>query len=416
MAKTFDLKIQELEQEKSELDLTFLENKKQEYTEKMYEILDNQNDEIDEKKAIDELNKVKSYRSKIKETENRIQNNSVFLEDIDKKISSIKERRERVRNIPLYRDTEEWIIEVLWDDTLYQYAQEIKDKKLIEKFEKRKLTEAEYDKHIGYMYRDLQKKKKEAEESKQNEELKQTKKQTIVLPEWMSDKIKEELKSNKDVNASDVEDFLKKELKKNAWEIKTSHIKNRFWSNSAFVTAFLKLLTKSYPIFKIVEDPEKNNETKKTTKSKNDKLISSISTNKSEEHKNERLRKNNLLFKLDEIWKLGDLKSRVSKYCDLFEELDCKFTDREDFEPLIFDVISKYTHIDIEKEIIKTLNWLIQWNFHIEKTWLYKYNVYRFNRDSRRMLAYPNWEIFGIYPHEEYEKIINTQPPVDKIE
>ena len=151
MAKTFDLKIQELEQEKSELDLTFLENKKQEYTEKMYEILDNQNDEIDEKKAIDELNKVKSYRSKIKETENRIQNNSVFLEDIDKKISSIKERRERVRNIPLYRDTEEWIIEVLWDDTLYQYAQEIKDKKLIEKFEKRKLTEAEYDKYIGYM-------------------------------------------------------------------------------------------------------------------------------------------------------------------------------------------------------------------------------------------------------------------------
>ena len=262
----------------------------------------------------------------------------------------------------------------------------------------------------------MQKKKKEAEESKQNEELKQTKKQTIVLPEWMSDKIKEELKSNKDVNASDVEDFLKKELKKNAWEIKTSHIKNRFWTNSAFVIAFLKLLTKSYPTFKIVEDPEKNNETKKTTKSKNDKLISSISTNKSEEHKNERLRKNNLLFKLDEIWKLGDLKSRVSKYCDLFEELDCKFTDREDFEPLIFDVISKYTHIDIEKEIIKTLNWLIQWNFHIEKTWLYKYNVYRFNRDSRRMLAYPNWEIFGIYPHEEYEKIINTQPPVDKIE
>ena len=74
MAKTFDLKIQELEQEKSELDLTILENKKQEYTEKMYEILDNQNDEIDEKKAIDELNKLKSYRSKIKETENRIQN------------------------------------------------------------------------------------------------------------------------------------------------------------------------------------------------------------------------------------------------------------------------------------------------------------------------------------------------------
>jgi hypothetical protein len=106
MAKTFDLKIQELEQEKSELDLIFLENKKQEYTEKMYEILDNQNDNVDEKNAISEFNKVKSYRSKIKDTENKIKNNSSFLEDIDKKISSYRERKERVRNIPLYRDTE----------------------------------------------------------------------------------------------------------------------------------------------------------------------------------------------------------------------------------------------------------------------------------------------------------------------
>ena len=76
MAKTFDLKIQELEHEKSELDLAFLENKKLEYTEKMYEILDNQNDNVDEKNAIDELNKVKSYRAKIKDTENKIKNNS----------------------------------------------------------------------------------------------------------------------------------------------------------------------------------------------------------------------------------------------------------------------------------------------------------------------------------------------------
>jgi hypothetical protein len=68
----------------------------------------------------------------------------------------------------------------------------------------------------------------------------------------------------------------------------------------------------------------------------------------------------------------------------------------------------------MEKEIIKTLNLLIQWNLRIEKTWLYKYNVFRFNRDNRRMLAYPNWEIFTICPHEEYEEIINTQPPLEK--
>jgi hypothetical protein len=107
MAKTFDSKIQELEKEKSELDLTFLQLKKQEYEDKMYEILDNQNDEINEANAISELSKVKSYRYMIKETEQKIQNNSQYLKDIDRKIVLYKERRERVKSIPLYKDTEE---------------------------------------------------------------------------------------------------------------------------------------------------------------------------------------------------------------------------------------------------------------------------------------------------------------------
>jgi hypothetical protein len=101
---------------------------------------------------------------------------------------------------------------------------------------------------------------------------------------------------------------------------------------------------------------------------------------------------------------------------DLFEELNYNFTNKEEFWTILYEVIKIHTNIEIEKEIIKTLNLLIQWNLRIEKTWLYKYNVFRFNRDSRRMLAYPNWEIFAICPHEEYEKIINTQPPADKIE
>jgi hypothetical protein len=101
---------------------------------------------------------------------------------------------------------------------------------------------------------------------------------------------------------------------------------------------------------------------------------------------------------------------------DLFEELNYNFTNKEEFWTILYEVIKIHTHIEIEKEIIKTLNLLIQWNLRIEKTWLYKYNVFRFNRDSRRMLAYPNREIFTICSHEEYEKIINTQPPVDKIE
>ncbi len=67
MAKTYDCIIKRLDTEKSELDLSFLQSKKQEYEEKMYEILDTQDVEIDESNAIIQLNKIKCYRANIKE-------------------------------------------------------------------------------------------------------------------------------------------------------------------------------------------------------------------------------------------------------------------------------------------------------------------------------------------------------------
>ena len=69
-----------------------------------------------------------------------------------------------------------------------------------------------------------------------------------------------------------------------------------------------------------------------------------------------------------------------------------------------------------EKEIQKLLRCIIQDNLHLEKTGLYWYYVYRLNSDSRRIIAYPNGEIFTICAHEEYEKLINVQPPIGKTE
>lgn len=412
MVKTFDEKIRELENIKSELDLSFLYTKKQEYEEGIYEILDNRNNKSDNCDATSILNKAAVYRVKIREINEKIQENPKLLEDIQKKIAFYQERKEKVKDIKLYRETEEWISEILWSDSLYQYAKEIKNEELINKLERRSLTENEYSEFLGKMYEDLFPPILEKDELEKEQPHKRVR---ILLPEWMTEQIEEELKDNKDITPQNMKKFLVNELKKNAWEIKISHIKNTFKDNWNEAYQYVKKLITNYSGFKIIENSDRKSSST-TTQSKREKLISSISKEGTEEHKNERLRRNNLLFKLNEIWKIEDLKSRISKYCDLFEELECKFANRGDFEPLIFDVIKKYNNIGIEKDIKKTLNLIIQDNPHTEKTWLYRYIVYKFNRDSRRMLAYPNWEIFGIYPHVEYEKIINTQPPADKVE
>ena len=125
MIKTFDSKLAELEMKKSELDLDFLQNQKEEYTGKLCKILEKSDNEWDENNAAHDLYKAKEYFRKIKEIDQKIENNSDFLENIDNKISFYKKRKERVKNIPLYRDTEEWIAETLRDDPLYQYAKKL---------------------------------------------------------------------------------------------------------------------------------------------------------------------------------------------------------------------------------------------------------------------------------------------------
>jgi hypothetical protein len=90
MATKIEAKIQKLEQEKSELDLSFLQSKKQEYEDRMFAILDSENNEL-EKDAESQLNEAKFCRAKIKEIELKIQNNSKILDSLDKKITHYKE-------------------------------------------------------------------------------------------------------------------------------------------------------------------------------------------------------------------------------------------------------------------------------------------------------------------------------------
>lgn len=414
MLKTFDQKIKELEKKKSELDLSFLQLQKKEFEKKLSDLLSNPKYEWDADMAIVKYNEARECFAEITLIDSKIQHLPETYEEecakINDKINFYKEEKEKVKNIQFYKDTEEWIAEILWSDPLYQYAKETNNKELMQKIGKRSLTADEYDTISGEMYGNLF----APILDKELEKKQPPKKVIILLPEWMSEQIKEELRNNKDIHPEDIESFLKKELKKNAGEIKISHIKNTFKDKANQATEYIRRLIINYPKFKIIDNFEKKSTT--PVQSKREKLVSSITQEETEEHKNERIRKDNLLSKLNEIWKIEDLKTRISEYLNLFEELNHSFADRKEFEPYVFDVITSHASIEIEKEIIKTLNWLIQGNSRMEKTWLYKYNVYKFNRGSRRMLAYPNWEIFGIYPHKQYEKIINTPPPLWKYE
>lgn len=439
MTKSFDQKIKELEQLKSESNIDFLQTKKQEYESELIILLKDPMSEWDESNAIKKFNEARECLQRITDINDKINrinqnwNSNQELKKIDEKISICKERKKSIKELPLHRDTQEWINEIFWNDEVYKYAKDTNNKVLIEKLEKRKLSEEEYISILENEYpKYVANKRNEYIQKMENfyselflpktkkknkkPEIQQPPKTITLLPRWMSDQIEEDLKNSGDLNAKEIEKFLKNELKKNSWEIKISHIKNKFWEKSDSIIQYLEILIKDYPEFKIIDNPKNSKEEKWKSQTKNEKLQSLISTEEIEEQKNERLKKNSLLVKLEGIWTVSSLRSRISWYIDLFEELDCDFADRASFEPQLYNVIKTYNNIDLEKEIIKTLNLLIQGNLRIEKTWLYKYNVFRFNRDSRRMLAYPNGQIFKICPHEEYEKIINTQPPIDKTE
>lgn len=407
MTKTFDSKLVELKKEKSELDLDFLQNQKKEYSGKIGEILEKLDNERDEKNATNNLREMIEYYRKIKETNQKIENNSEFLENIDNKISFYQERKERVKSIPLYRDTEAGIAEILWDDTLYQYAKKVDNKELINLLETRKLTEADYEKYMEKMYQNTF-------ESIFKGEEKQITRKTITLPEWMSEQIKEELEWNKELTPQEIESFLKKELKKNSWEIKPSHIKNTFKGKENLAYQYIKRLIINHPEFSIIDTIESKISTT-PIQSKREKLISSISS-ETQENIDTRIKKDKLLKKLFSLGKIENLGIKIDILLQLFEECGCKFSDKDEFAANLYDVIIRHTHVQIEKEIQKILISIIQDNLYPTKTEKYGYLAYKFSRscDNWRIVLYPNWEIFKICSHDDYEKTISTQPPIDK--
>lgn len=408
MGKTFDSKINELEQEKSELDLSFLEWKKQEYQERIKNILENPTEWEDEKEKLDE---VRECYKKMKEIEYKITHKDEIIKAINNKLDTYNKRKNKARNIPLYRNTEEWINEILWEDKLYQYAKETNDKELIQKLEERTLTPTEYSKFSEKMYKELfaplLKKKNKQIETQQKPKV------IILLPEWMKEKIKEILNDKKEFTINEIENFLKNELKKNSWEIKLSHIKNIFKDRADKALIIIEKIISDFSEFKIIDNSEEETKSNKTKKSKRDKLIASINPN-SQQWKE--ATKGILLREIYNVWNETILEKRMELYIDILEKLWHKFSDKELFKKESIETIESHTSIQIEEGLKKAIIKIIGWTITLMKKNAFGYRDYEmgWQYDNWRIVLYPNKEIMKICSHPEYESIIDSRPPSDK--
>ena len=111
MVISFDKKIADLETRKQNLNVSVLNEIKSDHNKKMVEILENPIEERDPEVALFLLKQLKEHHSKIKEIDQQIEHLPEIIADTDRKINFYKERKERVRNIPLERDTQESIAE-----------------------------------------------------------------------------------------------------------------------------------------------------------------------------------------------------------------------------------------------------------------------------------------------------------------
>ena len=367
--------------------------------------------------AVEKLGQLRDYYTKIKETNKKIQNNPESLTRIEQKINFYKWKKEEVRNIKLQRDMVESISETFEWDLVYQYAKEIWDEELIKKLENRSLSakkytdilEKDYRKYMEAMYKTL------FNPIVEQPSPESTSSKNIKLPKWMIEKMRKDLNDNKSLKVDDVEKFLKNELKKNNWKIRIAHIKSTFSKNYDIALKYISGLIINYSEFSLIDNNEHSKQwSNKKKKSKHENLKSSVSGEEIGNNRFDRLNTEELLTKIFSIKELDTLEDRIPKYVDLFEELWYKFSNREIFEKELNESILWHASHRIEKDIQKVLVFTVNWTDCFEKVGVYWYYTFKLNC-WRRIIWYPNWEIFTICSHEEYDHIReDVEPPKDK--
>ena len=145
-------KLEKMRKDREKINVEILETEKQE----IIQVLSNSTSSDDTTEAVSKLQKI---NDKLKEAK-----------ELERKIDKYNASNERIKTLPLQKDTEEWISEIFDTDEIYQYAKNNWDEELLKKFRNRTLTPEEYQ-ELKYKleYPNLHKKELEMEkEEKKN--------------------------------------------------------------------------------------------------------------------------------------------------------------------------------------------------------------------------------------------------------
>lgn len=462
MAITFDSKIRELQEKKSNLDLSVLNSKRQEYKSMLLESLDAPMDGLQESDAITILKELKGYHENIKEIDKTIQNIPEAAKKIDAEIAFLQEKKESIKKLSLYKDTEEWLAEIFlrksedvkegespYTDEVYAYAKKTNNEDIIRKFHNRALKEEEYNEQKELMEEEKAKEmygdlfdeadnryesfnKHEENPTSENWEIVQeeikdirdsSKTEKVVekaddeLPEWMSERLKTEMwaKEYKCLDFNKMKKFLRNE-KKNVWYIYIRHVKNTFKDKQTFDAAIklIHLICEKYPEFEIFDEEQQRSTTGTPNTTKNDRLVQEAVNSWSWKMEGDSVKSK--LEKLNNIANIEDTEKRCKKYVSLLKKVWCKFYDKDEFIKILEDAITTQTNVKLDSGIQSLLSKIIQANLSPEKSKKNWYLSYKLSRGfwARRIVMYPNGNIFTICSHDEYEEIISKEPPADQ--
>ena len=151
-------KLEKMRKDREKINVEILETEKQE----IIQVLSNSTSSDDTTEAVSKLQKI---NDKLKEAK-----------ELDRKIDKYDASNERIKTLPLQKNTEEWISEIFDTDEIYQYAKNNRDEELLKKFRNRTLTPEEYQ-ELKYKleYPNLHKKELEMEKEEEEEKKNRTK-------------------------------------------------------------------------------------------------------------------------------------------------------------------------------------------------------------------------------------------------
>ena len=222
------------------------------------------------------------------------------------------------------------------------------------------------------------------------------------LPDWME----EELVQTEIEDVVSIVKFLRTELTKCWWDIKLSHINDRFERIGEVekIPDFLVFL-ENYPDFQvindIVDDEEEAEEAKELDVWKEKQVVNGW----------KQLKQELLLKELGEIGDIVDMQDRVVEYVNMFEKLWYQFKNKEDFLNQLVGALEQ-TQSDggrLEKSIQSVLHVCIYWWERWQKKYAFWYRVLDLV-NGWRLIADNTKQITNIASHDDYMRIINKKP------